>query len=58
VAATVAELNGNITKAEVNTTGEGDASISLEITIRDINHLNEIIRRIAKLRDIHSVERS
>ncbi|MBC7363064.1 MAG: bifunctional (p)ppGpp synthetase/guanosine-3',5'-bis(diphosphate) 3'-pyrophosphohydrolase [Candidatus Aminicenantes bacterium] len=57
VAAAVAELNGNITKAEVSTSSEGDASISLEITIRDINHLNEIIERIAKLKDIYSVER-
>ncbi|MGB9835328.1 MAG: RelA/SpoT family protein [Candidatus Saccharicenans sp.] len=58
VATAVAELNGNITKAEVSTSGEGDASINLEVTIKDINHLNEIIKRIAKLKDIHSVERS
>ncbi|MCI4445658.1 MAG: bifunctional (p)ppGpp synthetase/guanosine-3',5'-bis(diphosphate) 3'-pyrophosphohydrolase, partial [Candidatus Aminicenantes bacterium] len=58
VATAVAELNGNITKAEVNTSGEGDASINLEVTIRDINHLNEIIKRITKLKEVYSVERA
>ncbi len=57
IATAVAELNGNITRAEVNTSGEGDASINLEVTIRDINHLEEIMKRISKLKDIHSIER-
>lgn len=57
VAAAVAELKGNISRAEVDTTGDGKATISLEIMINDIAHLESIVKKISRLKEIHSVER-
>jgi len=58
VAKAVAELKGNISKAEVSTSGDGQATISLEIKIEDLTHLEKIISRIAKLKEINSVEKA
>jgi|YNPBryunderm2012_1023409.scaffolds.fasta_scaffold00032_5 GTP pyrophosphokinase len=57
VAAAVAELKGNISWAEVNTTQDGQASICLEIKIADLQHLEKIREKISRLKDIQSVER-
>jgi GTP pyrophosphokinase len=57
VAAAIAELKGNISRAEVNTTANSKAGITLEITIADLNHLESIINKISRLKEIHSVER-
>ena len=57
VAAAVAEQNGNISRAEVNTSGDGRAGISLEITIKDINHLQKIMDKIKRLKEIEAVDR-
>ncbi len=57
VAAAVAEQNGNISKAEVNTSQDGQACISLEITIEEINHLQKIMEKIGRLKEVNSVER-
>ncbi|MDI6845317.1 MAG: bifunctional (p)ppGpp synthetase/guanosine-3',5'-bis(diphosphate) 3'-pyrophosphohydrolase [Candidatus Saccharicenans sp.] len=57
VAASVAEQNGNISKAEVSTSQDGQACISLEITIEDINHLQKIMEKIGRLKEVNSVER-
>ncbi len=53
----IAQSNGNITKAEVSTFANKKAEIKLTITIRDIDHLQGIIRKLAKIREISSVER-
>ncbi|MGQ9800301.1 MAG: RelA/SpoT family protein [Candidatus Saccharicenans sp.] len=57
VAAAVAEQNGNISRAEVNTSGNGLAGICLEITIKDINHLQKIMDKIKRLKEIETVDR-
>lgn len=57
VASAVADLNGNITRAEVKTFAEAQARIDLEITIRDLAHLEAIIKKIANLKEVESVER-
>ncbi|HSA95751.1 MAG TPA: bifunctional (p)ppGpp synthetase/guanosine-3',5'-bis(diphosphate) 3'-pyrophosphohydrolase [Acidobacteriota bacterium] len=57
VAAAVAGLEGNISKAEASTIAEGTARIRLEVRIKDIRHLEAITRRIAALKDVLSVER-
>jgi GTP diphosphokinase / guanosine-3',5'-bis(diphosphate) 3'-diphosphatase len=57
VAAAVADLEGDISKAEAATAVEGRARITLDIRIRDIRHLEAIARRISGLREILSVDR-
>ncbi|MBE3129140.1 MAG: bifunctional (p)ppGpp synthetase/guanosine-3',5'-bis(diphosphate) 3'-pyrophosphohydrolase [Acidobacteria bacterium] len=57
VATAVAELEGNISKAEAAMLAEGKAKIRLDIRIRDIRHLEDITRRISALKEVLSVER-
>jgi GTP pyrophosphokinase len=57
VAAAIADLEGNIAKAEAATAVEGRARITLDIRIRDIRHLEAISRRIGGLKDVLSVDR-
>ncbi len=57
IASVIAELNGNITRAEIKTFAEGKAKIDLVITIRDWQHLQSIVRRISDLKEVESVER-
>jgi len=57
VATAVAELGGNISKAEAAMLAEGRAKIRLDIRIRDIRHLEDITRRISALKEVLSVER-
>lgn len=57
VATAIAQLEGNIAKADVATFSSQKARINLEVRIRDIRHLEEISRRIAALKEVVSVER-
>ena len=57
VAAAVAGLGGDISKAEAGMAAEGKARIALDVRIKDIRHLEAISRRIAGLREILSVDR-
>jgi guanosine-3',5'-bis(diphosphate) 3'-pyrophosphohydrolase len=57
VAAAVAGLGGDISKAEAARTAEGKARISLDVRIKDIRHLEAISRRISGLKEILSVDR-
>jgi guanosine-3',5'-bis(diphosphate) 3'-pyrophosphohydrolase len=52
----IAKLEGNISKARVDTFGGGRARIKLTLTIRDIKHLNSIIKKIAEIKEIDSVK--
>ncbi|MDH4196465.1 MAG: bifunctional (p)ppGpp synthetase/guanosine-3',5'-bis(diphosphate) 3'-pyrophosphohydrolase [Candidatus Aminicenantes bacterium] len=57
VAAAVADLKGNISKAEVKANADGTASMFLELRIRDIRHLEDIEAKTAALKDVLSVVR-
>lgn len=57
VATGIAELGGNITKAEVLTTADKRAQIKLNLLIRDMKHLEAIVRKISGIKEILSVER-
>jgi GTP pyrophosphokinase len=58
VASTIAQLGGNISKAEVETFAGKNARINLELSIRDIRHLENITDHLAKLKEIISAERA
>jgi len=57
VATAVAELKGNISRAEVKTGSDGQAIMSLEVDINDLAHLEEISKKIGRLKDIYSIVR-
>ena len=57
VAAAVAGLDGDISRAEATTIAEGRARIRLDLKIRDIRHLEAIAGRILGLKEVLSVER-
>lgn len=56
--AAIAHLEGNITKATINTTQDKKGHVRLTLDIRDIKHLNSIIKKISEIKEISSVERS
>jgi len=58
VADIIARLEGNITRAEVVTFADSKARLNLEIRIRDVAQLEEILRRISGLKDVASAERA
>ena len=53
----IAQLEGNITKAEVSTFANKKARIKLVLKIRDINHLENIVKKISEMEKIFSIER-
>lgn len=55
--AAIADLEGNITKAQVETYAGQKAQIKLTILIRDIKQLERIIKRIVGIKEVSSVER-
>jgi len=57
VATAITQLGGNITKAEVITTAEKKAQIKLRLAIQDMKHLEAIMKKIAGIKEIYSVDR-
>jgi GTP diphosphokinase / guanosine-3',5'-bis(diphosphate) 3'-diphosphatase len=57
VATGIGELGGNITKAEVVTTPDKKAQIRLSLIIKEIKHLETIIKKISGIKEVISVER-
>ncbi len=57
VATAIAGLDGDIFKAEAAMISEGKARIRLDVRIKDIRHLEAIVKRIAGLKEVLSVER-
>lgn len=55
--AVIAQSEGNITKAEVVTFADKKAQIKFTLTIRDIDHLETIMKKISRIKEISSVER-
>jgi guanosine-3',5'-bis(diphosphate) 3'-pyrophosphohydrolase len=53
----IADLGGNISKAQVDTFADNKAQIKLSLTIRDIKHLERIIKKISGIKEIVFVER-
>jgi GTP diphosphokinase / guanosine-3',5'-bis(diphosphate) 3'-diphosphatase len=47
----------NIKNARVDTTEDKKAISTFEIEIRDLNHLNKVIRTLEKIKGVHRVER-
>jgi guanosine-3',5'-bis(diphosphate) 3'-pyrophosphohydrolase len=56
--AVIAELGGNITKAQVDTFADKKAQIKLTLIIRDIKHLEQIIKKILGIKEVNFVERA
>jgi GTP pyrophosphokinase len=54
---TIAQLGGNISKAEVKTFSDKKAQIKLSLRIKDIDHFHRIMRKITKIKEIDTVER-
>ncbi len=57
LATAIAELGGNITKAQVDTFADKKAQIRLTIIIRDIKQLEQIIKKILGIDEVSFVER-
>lgn len=53
----IAQLGGNISKAEVKTSADKTAVIKLSLSIEDIQHLQDIMSKTGKIKEIKSVER-
>ncbi len=53
----IAQLEGNITKAEVKTFEDMKAKIKLTLVIRDLKHFEAIMKKISAIKQIASVER-
>ncbi len=54
----IAELGGNITKAQVDTFADKKAQIKLTLIIRDIKQLEQIIKKILGIKEVNFVERA
>jgi (p)ppGpp synthase/HD superfamily hydrolase len=57
VATLIAQLDGNITKAEIAIFGDGQANLNLELSIRDVRHLDGILEGLGQIKEISSAER-
>ena len=53
----IAQLKGNITKAEVKTFEDMKAQIKLTLVIQDLKHFEAIMKNISVIKEIASVER-
>jgi guanosine-3',5'-bis(diphosphate) 3'-pyrophosphohydrolase len=53
----IAQLEGNISKAEVKTSADKKAQIKLTLRIKDIKHLQDIMNKVGKIKEIFTVER-
>lgn len=58
VTKTISSLNGNITNANVSTTRDKKAIISLEVVVKDMSQLHTLLMNIEKIDGIISAERS
>jgi GTP pyrophosphokinase len=56
--AVIAKQGGNITKARVDTTGDGTSQTRITLTIKDIKHLHEIMKKISEIKEIATVVRA
>ncbi|MFQ6069558.1 MAG: RelA/SpoT family protein [Candidatus Aminicenantales bacterium] len=57
VASAIAGLGGNISRAEVKTTGDLKAQLKLKLSIKDIQQLEQIIKKITRIKEIFTARR-
>ena len=57
LASIIAQRGGNISKAEVRTFADKKTQIKLTLRINDIKHLQDIMSKIGKIKEVSSVER-
>jgi len=57
VASAIAQLEGNIKKADITTSADLKAQLRLVLIIKDIRHLDSIIKKITGIKEIISVKR-
>jgi len=53
----IAQSGGNITKADVTTFADGKARIKLTLSVRDIDHLQSVVKKISGIKEVFSVVR-
>jgi GTP pyrophosphokinase len=53
----ISATEANIKNARVDTTEDKKAISTFEIEIRDLNHLNKVIKALAKIKGVQRVER-
>jgi GTP pyrophosphokinase len=53
----ISSHEANIKNARVDTTEDKTAVSTFEVEIRDLNHLNKVIRAVGKIKGVHQVER-
>ncbi len=54
----IAQSGGNISKADVTTSADKKARIKLSLSIRDIDHLESIMKKISGIKEVSSVVRA
>jgi GTP pyrophosphokinase len=58
VTKTVSNLNGNITQASVSTSRDKKASIELEVVVKDVAHLHNLLQNLEKIEGVIAAERT
>lgn len=58
VTKTISNLDGNISSANVETTKDKRATILLEVSIRDLSHLQTILHNLSKINGVIAAERN
>jgi GTP diphosphokinase / guanosine-3',5'-bis(diphosphate) 3'-diphosphatase len=57
ISKSISSNEANIKNAMVDTTEDKNAISTFEVEIRDLNHLNKVIRALGKIKGVHQVER-
>jgi GTP pyrophosphokinase len=57
ISKSISSNEANIKNAMVDTTEDKNAVSTFEVEIRDLNHLNKVIRALGKIKGVHQVER-
>ena len=57
ISKSISSHEANIKNAMVDTTEDKSAVSTFEVEIRDLNHLNKVIRALGKIKGVHQVER-
>jgi GTP pyrophosphokinase len=58
VTAVIAKQGGNIIQARVDTSADGRGRVNLVLAIRDIRHLDSIIKKVAEIKEVESAGRA